>query len=174
MAKVPHDPDEVLALVDEQDNVIGKAKRRTIHEPGRFHRHASVLILNAEGQILLQTRDNGKLDYSASGHFPYDMDYLDAAVKETEEELGLKIDKSRFKEVLKVLYRNETGGGGTFVCLFEVKGDYKLSQIRIDPLEVDSVRYYSIDEIKSFISSSPKPVGFARIMKQYLDKSDQK
>ena len=69
-AKIPHDPDEVLALVDEQDNMIGKAKRRDIHKPGVFHRHASVLIVNSEGQILLQTRDNGMLDYSASGHFP--------------------------------------------------------------------------------------------------------
>ena len=78
------------------------------------------------------------------------MGYLDAAVKETEEELGLRIDKSRFTEVLKILYPDydEIKGGGTFVCLFEVKGNYKINEMKIDPLEVKSVRYYSIDEIK--------------------------
>ena len=170
MAKIPHDPDEALALVDEHDNMVGRAKRKEIHQPGRFHRHASVLIVNAEGQILLQTRDNGKLDYSASGHFPYDMSYLDAAMKETEEELGLKIEKSRFAEVLKYLYRDVTKGGGTFICLFEVKGDYKLNEMKIDPLEVESIRYYSIEEIKAMLPPASESVGFLRIMKLYLEK----
>jgi isopentenyl-diphosphate Delta-isomerase len=170
MAKIPHDPDEILASVDEHDNIIGSAKRKDIHAPGIFHRHASVLILNDMGQILLQTRDNGKLDYSASGHFPCDMNYLDAAVKETEEELGLRIDKSRFTEVLKMLYRDEAKGGGTFVCLFEVNGDYKVSEMKIDPMEVESVRYYAVEEIKNLLSSTTELVGFLRIMKMYLEK----
>jgi len=165
MAKIPHDPNELLAVVDDNDNVIGKASRKDIHAAGKLHRHASVLIINSEGKILLQRRkDNGKLDYSASGHFPYNVGYLEAAVRETEEELGLRIDKHKFVEALRVM------DSGTFVCLFEVKGDYKIEEMKIDPLEVASVRYYSIDEIRKLLSSTTETGGFIRIVRLYLEK----
>ena len=165
MAKIPHDPNELLAVVDDNDNVIGKAPRKDVHAAGKLHCHASVLIINNEGEILLQKRkDNGKLDYSASGHFPYNVGYLDAAVRETEEELGLKIDKHKFVEVLKVMDND------TFVCLFEVKWDCKIEEMRIDPLEVASVRYYSIGEISEILSYAKKEDGFARIMRLYVKK----
>ncbi len=169
MPKVPHDPSELIAIVDENNVVVGRGTRREVHAAQRIHRHASVLVVNRKGEILLQKRkDNGKLDYSASGHFGHDTSYLDAAVRETKEEIGLDIDSSRFVEVLKVrdtvLPQNDS-----FVCLFEVKGDYKIEDMAIDPLEVESIRYYSVNEVEDIVASNPK-MGFFRILGLYLKK----
>jgi len=164
---IPHDLGELIAIVDENDLVIGKATRKEVHEKKHLHRHVIVLIVNSKNEILLQKRrDSGLYDCSATGHFMHNQDYIDAAVRETEEELGLAIDKSKFVEVLRA--RNMDHGFDSFICLFEVKGDYNIDSLSIDPLEVESVGYYPIDEVIKIVEASPKGGGFLKTMKSYL------
>ena len=67
----PHNPEELIAIVDDNDNIIGKSPRKN-HANGLLHRETSVLVVNQKNEILVQERaDSGHLDYSASGHFPY-------------------------------------------------------------------------------------------------------
>lgn len=62
----PHNPEELIAVVNDDDLVIGKDLRKNIHSSGKLHRETSVLIVNLENKVLVQERrDNGKLDYSA-------------------------------------------------------------------------------------------------------------
>ena len=57
---------EFLAIVNENDEIISKAKRDEIHNSGKLHRETSILIVNQNNEILIQKRsDNNKLDYSA-------------------------------------------------------------------------------------------------------------
>ena len=87
--------EDIFDIVNEQDQVIGKAPRSVIHQKGHLHRAAHMLIYNQQGQILLQLRSStkdrhpNKWDSSASGHVDTGEDYLTAAKRETEEELGL-------------------------------------------------------------------------------------
>ena len=168
-----HNPSELIAIVDDNDNIIGEYLRKH-HAEGRLHRETSVLIVNSNNEILVQERaDNGKLDYSASGHFPYDEDYLDGAVREVEEELGLKISRSKFTKISK--HRIDYTGeyiNNRFITLFEVRGDYKIENMKIDPHEVKSVRYYSVPKLKKIIESEPDKMsaGFAESLKIYFEK----
>ncbi len=169
---VPHDPNELIALVDSQDHIIGRVPRRN-HAGGRLHREASVLIINPKNEILLQVRkDNHMLDYSASGHFPWDQNYLEAAVRETLEELGLRIPKSRFKKVAKRRIDRDRKGivNHRFVTLFEIQSNIPLSRIRIDPKEVESAKYYSIGQVKRIISHTKQKGGFIEMLQLYLKK----
>jgi len=50
---VAHNPNELIAVVDESDNVVGADIRKNVHEKGLLHREASVLILNKNSEILL-------------------------------------------------------------------------------------------------------------------------
>lgn len=170
----PHNPEELIAVVNEDDVVIGKDLRKNIHSNGKLHRETSVLIVNLKNEILVQERrDNGKLDYSASGHFSYDEDYLEGAIREVEEELGLKVSKTKFTKISK--HRLNYSGksiNNRFITLWEVKGDYKIKDMRIDPSEVKSLKYYFISELKKIINKTPNIVsaGFTESLQIYFKK----
>ncbi len=169
---VAHNPDEIISIVDEDDNEIGTYLRKN-HADGRLHRETSVLIVNAENEILVQERaDSGMLDYSASGHFPYTENYLGGAIREVEEELGLTIPESAFIKVAK--HRVNSVGpcvNNRFITLWEVRGEYKIEDMKIDPKEVKSVQYMSIEKMRNLIENEPKllSAGFADLVLIYFN-----
>lgn len=172
--KSPHAPEEIIAIVDDDDRIIGKSPRRN-HAKGRLHRETSVLIINSKNEILIQVRENnGKLDYSASGHFPYDEDYLEGAVREVQEELGLNIDKSKFTKISK--HRIDYSGkyvNNRFITLWEIRGDFKIRDMQIDTSEVRSVKYITISELKKRIKENPDSMsaGFVESLQIYFKKN---
>lgn len=92
---MPHSTDfERLAIVDENDQVVGSGYRRDIHANGLRHRAVHVLIEHPDGRILLQKRSRmkdvnpGAWDTSAAGHVDFGESYEDAAYREVQEELG--------------------------------------------------------------------------------------
>jgi isopentenyldiphosphate isomerase len=78
--------DEVI-WVDEQDNILGSVTLDKAHLDGLLHRIAVVYLTNDLGQILIQERDDGRLDHSAAGHVDIGESYLEAAKRELAEEL---------------------------------------------------------------------------------------
>ncbi len=169
----PHNPDELIALVDKNDNVIGKYPRKN-HAEGRLHRETSVLIVNPNNEILVQIRaDSGRLDYSASGHFPFDEDYLDGAIREVQEELGLNIPRDKFVMISKHrIDYSQRYVNNRFITLWEVRGDYQIEDIKIDPSEVKSVEYMSVPELKRIIKENPDSMsaGFIDSLQIYFTK----
>ena len=169
----PHNPEEIIAIVDDKDNVIGTCPRGN-HAEGRLHRETSVLIVNSNNEILVQERaDNGHLDYSASGHFPFHEDYLDGAIREVQEELSLNIPRSKFIMISK--HRIDYAGrcaNNRFITVWEVVGDYKLEDMNIDPIEVKSVRYISVQNLKKIIKEKPGTMsqGFIDSLQIYFTK----
>lgn len=92
--------------VDEKDKLVGKILRSDAHKPDNLHRHREVMVLiyadrNKE-TFWLQKRSMTKDHYpglwtlSATGHVEMGdcqagEGYLEAAVRETEEEMGLSL-----------------------------------------------------------------------------------
>lgn len=87
--------DELLDVVDEFDRVIAQEKRGVIHARRLRHRAVHILVFNAAGQVFLQRRAKTKdtfpdrWDSSCSGHVDTGENYLESAVRELGEELGL-------------------------------------------------------------------------------------
>jgi len=85
-----------------QDQVIGKATRREIHQKKLIHRSIHILVFNSNNQIFLQKRSNkkdenpGLWDISSAGHVDTGETYDECAERELWEEL-------RIKETLKPL-----------------------------------------------------------------------
>ena len=103
--KIAHDPNEIIAVVDENDKVIGEATRKEIHQNGLIHRETAVYIINSNNHVLIQRRaDNHLWDTTCSGHFPVNQSYLDAAVRETKEELGLNIKKNILSSTSRLIF----------------------------------------------------------------------
>jgi len=90
---------EFLDIIDESGNPTGKIIDRTVaHEKGIMHRTSHVWILRKKQgkiQVLLQKRSESKesfpgcYDISSAGHIPAGMDFVESAIKELQEELGI-------------------------------------------------------------------------------------
>lgn len=91
---------EIFDIVDENGEPTGVVKERTkVHEDGDLHRTAHVWILrdndNGGQDILLQKRSANKdsfpgcYDISSAGHIPAGSGYVESALRELKEELGI-------------------------------------------------------------------------------------
>ncbi len=87
---------ELLSIVDANDCIINTCPRHIIHALGLRHRAVHILVFNDLGGLFLQKRSmnkglNGGLwDTAAAGHVDAGEDYDASAVREIEEELGIK------------------------------------------------------------------------------------
>lgn len=112
---------EILEIVDSQDKVIGTATRAEIHRLGFLHRAVHLFVFNPAGQLYIQRRSRskdrhpGKLDSSAAGHVDPGETYEETAIRELQEELGIKAE---VKEILRVPASEQTDN--EHVVLFEV------------------------------------------------------
>lgn len=89
--------EEFFDIVNERDEVVGRASRSEVHARGWRHRAVHVLVFNARGELFLQKRSMlkdrqpGVWDSSASGHVDSGEDYDRCAVREAREELGVTL-----------------------------------------------------------------------------------
>jgi 16S rRNA (adenine1518-N6/adenine1519-N6)-dimethyltransferase len=89
---------ELVDVVDEQDRVERTLPRDEVHAQGLLHRCVHVFVFDAHGRLWLQKRAldlrlyAGKWTSSASGHVDAGEDYLTAARREVDEELGIKVE----------------------------------------------------------------------------------
>jgi len=88
-----------LDVISEQDIVIDTKERIEIHQKGLLHREVHVWFFDKEGNIIFQKRgidrsSGGLLDATVGGHVDAGENYLDTAIRETEEEIGISITES--------------------------------------------------------------------------------
>lgn len=101
--------EEMLEIVDENDNVIGIASRREIHEKGLLHREVHVLFITPTGDLIFQKRsmtkdtNPGCLTVAVGGHVGVGDSYALTAQRETKEETGLDIQLSDLIPIEKKL-----------------------------------------------------------------------
>lgn len=145
----------VISLADESDNIIGTAVRGEPLKKDRFIRISAVLMFNSKGNLILQKiahhkKWGGLWSYSAAGHVDAGETYEEAAVRELKEEMG--IDACLECEVAKypVSYN---GRQVAFHHTFLVHSD---AQIIPDENEVEEIKEFSLDELKSLIKEKPE------------------
>lgn len=138
---------EFFEIVDEQDRVIGRAKRSECHgNPALVHRVAHVLVVNADGDLLLQKRSPhkdiqpGKWDTSVGGHLDPGEDYETAAKREMAEELG--VSGIPLKYLYRSQVRNEIESENVATYLGFSEGPFTPA-----PDEIDEVRFWSARDI---------------------------
>ena len=147
-------PDELFDVVDTSDRVIGRARRADVHAKGLLHRAVHILITRSNGDIFLQKRSMGKdchpgtWDSSASGHLDSGEGYLEAAIREVGEELGIQIDS--LVEVGTLPASGITGM--EFVKIYHATHE---GPFILHPSEIDEGRWVAIDELHRWISGNP-------------------
>ncbi|MBU0613628.1 NUDIX domain-containing protein [Patescibacteria group bacterium] len=130
-----------LSIVDEGDNTIGQDSRENIHKKGLLHREVHVWIYNKKGEILFQkrslTKDTfpGLLDASVGGHVEIGDGYEKSAIKELEEEVGIKTSISDLLFITKTrsksydIITKMTNNTIRFIYAYEFNDNLKKLQI---------------------------------------------
>lgn len=110
---------EKLNIVDENDNVVGIEERETIHQQGLLHREIHVFFVTPDRRIIFQHRAPDKdtfpdlLDATVGGHVEIGDTYGETAIKEAEEETGIKINVEDLMEIATIINRSEDDKTGT-------------------------------------------------------------
>ncbi len=91
-----NDYNELLPIVDENGNTIGKTTRSEAHGPKRpLHPVVHLHLFNSQGKLYLQRRplwkdvQPGKWDTATGGHVGYGESISNALMREVSEELGI-------------------------------------------------------------------------------------
>ena len=105
---------DMLDIINEADEVIGRVSFKEAHEKGLLHRFCRVLVMNDKDEFVLHRRparfsDAGKLD-SAGGHVDAGENYEQAAHRELMEEMNIEV--SEMKELGVIRYQKSTSSLG--------------------------------------------------------------
>lgn len=160
--------DEYFYVVDENDNVIGKATRSECHKMRLIHRSVYVIVLNDRNEIFLQRRSMSKDLYpgcyacSATGHVDYGESYEDAARRELKEELGIE---AVLKEICKFKCFSETEREISVLYVCKHNGPFKLNSE-----EISYGEFASIEKVKEALEKGEKNFAYGSILalKEFL------
>lgn len=160
--------DEMMDVVNDNDEVVGKASKKEIYQRNLMHRIVQVLVFNSKGEIFLQKRANtvvykpGYYTGSACGHVISGETYFQAAKRELEEELGIKAE---LKEEFKFVFDDIELKIRKMVVVFSCKCE----NVEIRPEEVGGGRFFSAEEIKKMIKNGEKiHIEFIGVFERWL------
>ena len=129
--------------------VTGKEDLHNLKE-GEYHRAVHVFVEVYGGRFLMQlkapgTENEGKWSSSVSGHVRAGESFEKAAIRETEEELGLVINSSDLERIALINPCGETGD--EFVTLYTYLMDDDTELLKINKDEVTEVLIWKLDDM---------------------------
>ena len=137
---------ELLDLYDENLKPTGLTVERGQPIPtGLMIPIVAVFIYNNEGKYLIQKVSPSKGNFYATtaGHVKAgERDFTISMLRELKEELGISVTKSELKllRIRRYTYK--------FTLLYMLKSNIPIEMLKLQPEEVESVRWMSRDEIE--------------------------
>ena len=143
--------EEHFDVVDENDRVVGKALRSEVHGKGMWHRAIYVFVFNSQVELFIQQRSDNKdvepglWDCSVTGHPSSGERYDEAAIREAEEEIGVRISPIR-------LFFMKYGPYQHHVWIYRAEHD---GPFTLDPEEVKGGRFISLKRLEKDMEGNP-------------------
>ena len=156
--------EEQVVLVNKEDKILGLMGKTEAHEKGFLHRAISIIVFNADKEMLIQQRADEKYHWAgiwsnAVCTHPRDGEsYLDAANRRLFEELGFNTELT---EVFDFIYKAKDEESGLteheldHVFVGQYNGD-----IPFNPSEVKAVRWVSMTNLLVEIEGNPEKFSF--------------
>lgn len=156
---------EYFDIVDESDRIVGRAPRAVVHRERKWHRVVYVFVFNSRGELFIQLRSNkkdmepGVWTCSVSGHLSSRETYKEAAIKETEEEIGVSVKPRPLFFMEYEPYRQH-------LWIFRAENE---GPFRLDHEEVADGRFISMDKLRKEVKENPENFSpeFMEILKRF-------
>lgn len=151
--------EEQVILVNEKDEPIGLMGKMEAHEKGLLHRAFSVFIFNSKQEVLLQQRAACKYHSpnlwtnTCCSHPRAGETNQQAGERRLQEEMGLQVP---LQEVFSFIYKAPFDNGLTEHEYDHVLIGYSDAQPQINPEEVASWKWLSLEAIKEDILQAPE------------------
>ncbi len=152
LKNIPQKGSEIFDVVDENDEVLRQETRELVHREGLIHRAVHIFVFNKRKELFLQKRSRlkdvhpGVWDSSAAGHLNAGERYESTAVRELEEEMGIR--DAEVQEVAQIAPSEQTGW--EHVRLYLARHD---GAVRFPCSEVESGEWFAMDEIRAWIQA---------------------
>lgn len=150
--------EEHVILVDEHDNQLGLMPKMEAHEKAVLHRAFSVFIFNSDGDLMLQQRAAHKYHSpllwtnTCCSHQRDGESNIEAGKRRLVEEMGFSTE---LKEVFSFIYKAPFDNGLTEHELDHVMVGYFDGVPEVNPEEVASFKWMSLEAIKEDIELHP-------------------
>jgi len=150
--------EEFVILVDEKDNQLGLMPKMEAHEKAVLHRAFSVFIFNSKGELMLQQRAAHKYHSpllwtnTCCSHQRDGETNIEAGERRLVEEMGFK---TNLKEIFSFVYKAPFDNGLTEHELDHVMVGYFDGLPEINPEEVASFKWMSLEAVNADIKLHP-------------------
>lgn len=154
--------EETVDVLDEFGRFTGKLEKLSVcHSKGLWHRAVFGLIVNENGDILLQQRSKekklwpGKWDITVGGHVKSGELGKDAIIRETKEELGLEIVEKEIDFLVSSTSRYNNNGyiNNHYDECFIIKKEVNLNELKLQETEVSDIRFFPKKDILDRINN---------------------
>ena len=179
---------EYFDICDENGMPTGETiSREDAHRDGIRHRTAHVWVVrqvNGRTQILMQKRSEdkdsfpGMYDTSSAGHIPAGDEPVDSALRELEEELGIKAagEQLNYAGSFSNQYEKEFHGklfrDNEVTRVYVYREPVNIDDLHIQESELSEVRWFDMQEVWDEIQVNRDrfcvPRGGLRVLMEYL------
>jgi isopentenyldiphosphate isomerase len=160
---------ELFDVVDGQGNPTGETViRRAAHEKGILHRPAHVWVIRRNGNrtdLLLQRRSAEKdswplcLDTSVAGHILAGDEPKESALRELEEELGIRAEANELREAgtfrirFQERFHDRMFNDNEIAFLYVYEKPVRIADLKLQEEEVSEAVWMDIDEAAARIEN---------------------
>src|SRR5882672_2174487 len=146
--------DEIVAIVDEHNTVIGAVPRWEMRAKNLPHRSTYILVFNSQGSLYVQKRTltkdvfPGYYDPAAGGVVLAGESYEQGAVRELAEEMGIRDVPLTWLFDFYFADERTRVWGGAFSCVYD-------GEVILQEEEVEDVALMTIAEILRRAATEP-------------------
>ena len=156
--------DELVEILTETgENTNKNISKHKAHKEGICHGISAIGLIDSKGRLLIQKRSKtkkdepNKWDLSSAGHIEFNEIPINAAIRETHEELGIIINENDL--VLIDTYLNKVKLSNDiyinhFTYLYIVKKDIDISKIKILEKEVEEIKFINKEEYNDLLNNN--------------------
>lgn len=152
-------------LTDKGENTGEFRDRDTVHREGLWHRTIHIWILTSKRELLVQLRHHkkehnpGLWDISCAGHISHGQSSLEAALRELDEELGIKATEQELQFLFptsQIFYFPDGAIDKEYCEVYLLERDISLSDLTLQDGEVEDVKLISLNELKRVLQENDR------------------
>jgi len=162
--------DELIIVVDKKNTEVGVVPRREMRSGRLRHRATYILVFNTKGELFVQKRTQtkdvfpGYYDIAAGGVVLAGESYEEGAVRELEEELGIR--EIPLTSLFDFYYEDEyiRLWGRAFSCEYD-------GELVLQEEEIESGEFLRVDEVFRLANTEQFTPDCLYVLQRYLDTS---